>query len=148
MDKEQALAKVGLFANLDGKSLKGIAAIASERNFKSGEYLMKQGESGIGLFMLFEGKVRIEKVDPSGKKVELAENGPGDILGEMTVFDGAPRSASVVAAEDTRCLVLASWEFNAFLKTHAEVALALLPIVVQRFRETNEALTGLNAMRS
>ena len=148
MDKEQALAKVSLFSNLDAKVLRGIAAIASERKFKAGEYLMKQGESGIGLFMILEGKVRIEKSDASGRNVELAENGPGDILGEMTVFDGAPRSASVIASEETSCLVLASWEFNAFLKTHTDVALSLLPIVVQRFRETNEALTGLNAMRS
>ncbi len=148
MDKEQALAKVSLFSKLDAKVLRGIAAIASERKFKAGEYLMKQGESGIGLFMILEGKVRIEKSDAGGNNVELAENGPGDILGEMTVFDGAPRSASVVATEETACLVLASWEFNAFLKTHPDVALALLPIVVQRFRETNEALTGLNAMRS
>jgi len=148
MDKEQALSKVGLFANLDAKALRGIAAIATERNFKENEFLMKQGESGIGLFMILDGKVRIEKTDASGRRVELAENGPGDILGEMTVFDGAPRSASVVATADTRCLVLASWEFNAFLKTHCDVALALLPIVVQRFRETNDALTGLNAMKS
>jgi len=148
MDKEQALAKVGLFSGLDAKLLRGIAGIATERKFKAGDYLMKQGESGIGLFMILDGKVRIEKSDASGKKVELAENGPGDILGEMTVFDGAHRSASVVATEETSCLVLASWEFNAFLKTHPDVALALLPIVVQRFRETNEALTGLNAMKS
>lgn len=148
MDKEQELAKVGLFSRLDPKALRGIAAIATERSFKAGDHLMKQGESGIGLFMILEGKVRIEKTDASGKNVELAENGPGDILGEMTVFDGAPRSASVVAAAETHCLVLASWEFNAFLKAHPDVALSLLPIVVQRFRETNEALTGLTAMRS
>jgi CRP-like cAMP-binding protein len=61
----------------------------------------------------------------------------------MAVFDGAPRSASVAAAEETTCLVLASWEFNAFLKAHPEAALELLPIVVKRFRETNEALIGL-----
>lgn len=148
MDKEQALAKVSLFAQLDAKALRGISTIATERNFKTGEYLIKQGENGIGLFMIMEGAVRIEKTDPSGRKVELAENGPGDILGEMAVFDGAPRSASVVATADTSCLVLASWEFNAFLKAHPDVALALLPIVVQRFRETNEALTGLRAMKN
>jgi CRP-like cAMP-binding protein len=80
--------------------------------------------------------------------VELAENGPGDIMGEMAVFDGAPRSASVVAGVETTCLVLASWEFNAFLKAHPEVALDLLPIVVKRFRETNDALVGLKAIKN
>jgi CRP/FNR family cyclic AMP-dependent transcriptional regulator len=148
MDKEQALAKVTLFERLNPKHLRGIAAICTERSFKTGEYLMKQGESGIGLFIISSGKVRVEKTDAAGRQVELAENGPGDILGEMAVFDGAPRSASVAAAVETTCLVLASWEFNAFLKAHPEAALELLPIVVKRFRETNDALVNLGAIRN
>jgi CRP/FNR family transcriptional regulator, cyclic AMP receptor protein len=147
MDKERALAKVGLFESLNPKYLKGIAGIAAERDFKSGEVLMRQGEEGIGLFIILSGKVRIDKTDASGRNVEIAENGPGDIMGEMAVFDGAPRSASVTASEDTSCLVLASWEFNAFLKAHPEAALELLPLVVKRFRETNEALLGLKAVK-
>lgn len=148
MDKEQALAKVGLFEHLNPKFIKGIAGICTERTFKPGEYLMKQGEDGIGLLIILSGKVRIEKADSSGKSVEIASNGPGDIMGEIAVFDGAPRSASVVADVETTCLVLASWEFNAFLKAHPEVALELLPIVVKRFRETNDALLGLRALKN
>jgi CRP-like cAMP-binding protein len=147
MDKEQALARVGLFENLNPKFIKGLAGIAAERNFKAGEYLMRQGENGIGLFIILEGKVAVEKLDAAGHTVEVASNGAGDILGEMAVFDGAPRSASVSASVDTSCLVLASWEFNAFLKAHPEAALELLPIVVKRFRETNEALVGLRAAK-
>lgn len=148
MDKEQALAKVGLFETLNPKFIKGIAGICTERSFKPGEYLMKQGESGIGLFIILSGRVRIEKTDASGREVEIAENGPGDIMGEMAVFDGSPRSASVKAIADTSCLVLASWEFNSFLKAHPEAALELLPIVVKRFRETNDALVGLKSMKN
>ncbi len=148
MDKDQALAKVSLFEGMNPKHVKGIAGICAERTFKPGEYLMKQGESGIGLFIILSGKVRVEKTDAQGRKVELAENGAGDILGEMAVFDGAPRSASVAAVVETTCLVLASWEFNAFLKAHPEAALEILPIVVKRFRETNEALIGLGSIRN
>lgn len=148
MDKEQALAKVGLFERLNPKHLKGIAGICTERTFKPGDYLMKQGESGIGLFIILSGKVRVEKNNTAGQRVELAENGAGDILGEMAVFDGAPRSASVAAVVETTCLVLASWEFNAFLKAHPEAALEILPIVVKRFRETNDALVGLGSIRN
>jgi len=148
MDKEQALTKVGLFESLNPKYLKGISSICTERNFKPGEYLMKQGESGIGLFIILSGRVRIEKTDASGKQVEIAENGPGDIMGEMAVFDGSPRSASVAAIQETACLVLASWEFNSFLKAHPEAALELLPIVVKRFRETNDALIGLRSIKN
>jgi CRP/FNR family cyclic AMP-dependent transcriptional regulator len=148
MGKDQELAKVGLFAELNPKFLRGLASIATERTFEPGEYLMRQGESGIGLFIILSGKVRVEKTDPNGRNVELAENGPGDILGEMAVFDGAPRSASVSATTPTTSLVLASWEFNAFLKAHPEAALEILPIVVKRFRETNDALINLGAVRN
>jgi CRP/FNR family cyclic AMP-dependent transcriptional regulator len=148
MDKDRALAKVGLFEELNPKYIRGLAGIATERTFKPGEYLMRQGDSGIGLFIILSGKVRVEKTDASGRNVELAENGPGDLLGEMAVFDGAPRSASVSATIETTCLVLASWEFNAFLKAHPEAALELLPIVVKRFRETNDALINLGAVRN
>jgi len=61
----------------------------------------------------------------------------------MAVLDGAPRTATVTATEPTDALVLASWEFNSFLKTHPEVAIDILPIVVKRFRETNDALIGV-----
>jgi len=148
MDKEQALAKVGLFERLNPKYIKGIAAICTERTFKPDDYLMKQGENGIGLFIILSGRVRVEKTNAAGQRVELAENGPGDILGEMAVFDGSPRSASVAAVVETTCLVLASWEFNAFLKAHPEAALDILPIVVKRFRETNEALVGLGSIKN
>ncbi|HTX72587.1 MAG TPA: cyclic nucleotide-binding domain-containing protein [Rectinemataceae bacterium] len=147
MDKEQALAKVGLFESLNPKYIKGIAAICTERTFGPGDYLMKQGENGIGLFIILSGKVKVEKSNAAGQRVELAENGAGDILGEMAVFDGSPRSASVAAVTETTCLVLASWEFNAFLKAHPEAALEILPIVVKRFRETNEALVGLGSVK-
>jgi CRP/FNR family cyclic AMP-dependent transcriptional regulator len=142
MDKELVLSKVGLFEGVAPKHLKGIAAISTERNFPSGAAIVKQGESGVGLFIIVEGRVKVEKRDGSGALVETAENGAGDVIGEMAVIDGAPRTASVFALEDTKCLALTSWEFIAFMKTHPEVALDILPVIVKRFRETNEALVG------
>ncbi|HAP43961.1 MAG: hypothetical protein A2087_10650 [Spirochaetes bacterium GWD1_61_31] len=143
MDKEKLLGGVALFANLQPKHLKGIAQICTERSFKAGDVLIKQGEDGIGLFILITGRVKVTKTNPGGQNVEIASNGAGDILGEMAVLDGAPRTATVTATEPTDALVLASWEFNSFLKTHPEVAIDILPIVVKRFRETNDALIGV-----
>ncbi|TFG84968.1 MAG: cyclic nucleotide-binding domain-containing protein [Spirochaetales bacterium] len=148
MDKENALAKVSLFANLEPKYVKGIAQICTERTFEPGEHLMKQNEDGIGLFIILSGKVKIEKVDASGKLVELASNGPGDILGEFAVLDGAKRTATVTTVEPTTCMVLAAWEFTSFMKAHPEVAIDILPIVVKKFRETNDALIGVSGVRS
>jgi len=148
MSHESALSKVSLFANLEPKYIKGIAQICTERDFVAGDQLMRQGEDGIGLFIILSGKVKIEKTDQSGRQVELASNGPGDIMGELAVLDGAKRTATVTATEPTKCLVLAAWEFMSFMKVHPEVAIQILPIVVTRFRETNDALIGVSGIRA
>lgn len=69
-------------------------------------------------------------------------------MGEFSVLDGAKRTATVTATESTNCLVLASWEFNSFMKAHPEVALDILPIILKRFRETNNALIGITSSSS
>ncbi len=148
MSHEAALSKVSLFANLEPKYIKGIAQICTERDFEAGAQLMRQGEDGIGLFIILSGKVKIEKTDQSGRQVELASNGPGDIMGELAVLDGAKRTATVTATEPTKCLVLAAWEFMSFMKVHPEVAIQILPIVVTRFRQTNDALIGVSGIRA
>lgn len=148
MSKETALAKVGLFANLEPKYIRGIAQICTERTFNEGEVLMRQGDDGIGLYIILSGKVKVEKADQHGKQVELASNGPGDIMGEFSVLDGAKRTATVTAVETTSCMVLASWEFNSFMKAHPEVAIDILPIILKRFRETNDALIGITSARN
>jgi CRP-like cAMP-binding protein len=148
MSHENALSRVSLFSNLEPKYIKGIAQICTERDFAAGDQLMKQGEDGIGLFIILTGKVKIEKTDMSGRQVELAANGPGDIMGELAVLDGAKRTATVTATEPTKCLVLAAWEFMSFMKVHPEVAIQILPIVVTRFRETNDALIGVSGIRA
>jgi CRP-like cAMP-binding protein len=148
MSHENSLATVSLFANLEPKFIKGIAQICTERDFAAGDHLMKQGEDGIGLFIILSGKVKIEKTDASGRQVELASNGPGDVMGELAVLDGAKRTATVTATEPTKCLVLASWEFNSFMKVHPEVAIQILPILVTRFRQTNDALIGVSGVRA
>ena len=131
-----------LFANLSKHHLKGLARACTERTYKSGAAIVKQGNPGVGLFIIVSGSVTVEKTTEQGQRIELATHGPGEVIGEMAVLDGAPRSADVIAQEETKVLILASWDFKSFMNTHPEVALAVLPVVVKRFRETNEALTG------
>lgn len=145
MNKEQLVANISLFRELDKKHIASIAELCTERTFKAGEVLIKQGDEGIGIFIITRGKVKVSKQTPDNRTVEIAENIAGDILGEFAVLDGAPRTATVTATEETDCLVLASWEFNSFMKTYPEVALGILPVVVRKFRETNDALTGVRA---
>ena len=138
-----ALKAVSLFSSLSQRFVNGIARSCMERSFAKDETIVRQGNPGVGLFVIVSGKVKVEKTSGQGKRIELATHGPGEVIGEMSVLDGANRTADVIAVEPTTCLVLSSWDFKSFMDAHPEVALEILPIVVRRFRETNEALTGM-----
>jgi CRP/FNR family transcriptional regulator, cyclic AMP receptor protein len=140
-----ALKAVSLFSRLSQKYLTGIARSCVEREFDEGETIIRQGNPGVGLFVIVSGTVKVVKTNEAGKRMELATHGSGEVIGEMAVLDGANRTADVIAVEPTTCLVLSSWDFRSFMDAHPEVALEILPVVVQRFRETNEALTGMRA---
>ncbi len=143
MKPEEALKQVSLFEGLSNHHIKILAKSCTERAFEKDEFLVRQGNPGIGLFIITSGQVRVEKTTEGGQQLTLATHRAGEVVGEMAVIDGAPRTASVVAQEPTTCLVLPSWAFNTFLEEHPKVALHILPVVVRRFRETNEALIGL-----
>jgi CRP/FNR family transcriptional regulator, cyclic AMP receptor protein len=143
MSKKELLKRVALFSGLDDKYLDLLAPSCHEKTFHAGDVLVEQGKDGIGLVVISTGKVRVMKGNAGGEQVEVATHGPGEFIGEMTVLDGAPRSASVIAVEDSECLILSNWIFRAAMETHPEIALAILPVVVSRFRETNTQLAAL-----
>lgn len=144
-DDIKVLQTVSLFSRLETKQLKTILKACTERHFEPGEFLVEQGNPGVGLFIIRDGTVEIIKTLKDGKPVKIASNGSGDVIGEMSVLDGALRTASVKAQTKVTCLVLSAWSFKSLLEAHPAMALGVLPVVVQRFRETNAALLQLSA---
>ena len=138
----EAIKAVSLFSTLSPRFINGIAKSCVAREFPADETIVRQGNPGVGLFVIVSGKVKVVKTNEQGQRLELATHGAGEVIGEMAVLDGANRTADVIAIEPTTCLVLSSWDFRSFMEAHPEVALEILPVVVKRFRETNEALTG------
>jgi len=106
--------------------------------FESQAIIYSEDDSADSLFVILDGEV-----DLSYHGDSLGVERRGGLIGEMAVLDGANRTADVIAVEDTDSLVLSSWDFRSFMEAHPEVALEILPVVVKRFRETNEALTGM-----
>ena len=146
METESLLKNVKLFSGLSEKNIRRLAKRFKERSYKKGDTIVKQGETGVGLFVIVTGSVSIRKKTAGGDDFEVAVSGPGDFVGEMAVLDDAPRSASVLAIEDTDCLALVSWDFKSLMQEHPEIALEILPVVVQRFRETNDKLLSMSSM--
>jgi len=144
MDREQFLKNVEIFSSLDKKSLKYLAESCSEQTFEKEDVLVHQGDPGSTLLIIVSGKARITKTTADDIIIEVALCGPGDVIGEMSVLDSAPRSASIIAAEKTTCLVLDSQDFLPLLLKHPEITVEILFTVVKRFRDTNQQLLLMN----
>ncbi len=132
-EKAGALARVPLFAGISTESMTRLAAATGEQDFAAGQFIVRQGQIGTGLYIVVDGAVRVLR----GSE-ELADLGPGDFFGEMSVIDQQPRTASVQAITDTRCLGLASWELLQLLQTDTALSLNLIRGLVARIREQGE----------
>jgi CRP/FNR family transcriptional regulator, cyclic AMP receptor protein len=131
--RSELLAACTLFAGVRAEDLPAVAERALEVEFAPDHVIARQGEIGTGLFVIVEGRVRVVR---DGE--ELALLGPGDFFGEMSVIDGLPRVAQVVAIEATRCLALASWEFERLVLDHPSIGLAILRGLSARLRAKTE----------
>lgn len=132
-EKSSALASVPLFAGISSQSMARLADSAGEVEFGPGQFIVRQGQVGTGLYVILDGSVTVLR--GSG---ELARLGNGDFFGELSVIDQQPRNASVRAAEQTTCLALASWDLLALVESDPAFALNLIRGLVGRVRAAGE----------
>ena len=124
------LRRVPLFADLPARDLKQLAAAMRERTFPAGTDVTSEGESGVGFFVITDGRATVT-VDGEARRTL----GEGDYFGEMALIDGGRRSAKITADTDLRCYGMTAWHFRPFLKDHPDVVWALLETLVARLRE-------------
>ena len=141
MDREDMLEKVPIFAGLDRRHLKQLSKVMVPRTFKSGEVIFNENDQAAGFFVITSGKVDVVRDADSDKPQALATLGSGDFFGEMALFEGQARSATVRALEDTELLAMTRWDFSAELNSNAEIAVAVLETVVRRLRELEARLS-------
>jgi CRP/FNR family transcriptional regulator len=129
IDTVDALAKVPLLAGLQRRDLEKLARSFRERRFPEGHVITGEGQPGVGFFVIVEGAAN---VSVGGE--QRATLGPGNAFGEMALIDQGPRSATIVAATDVKCVALSAWEFKPFVEEHPTVAWALLEALAKRLR--------------
>ena len=132
--KSELLAGARLFDGVDAEGMERIAAVAVQVDFPADHVIAREGEIGTGFFVVVEGAVRVVR---DGKTVTTF--GPGDFFGELSVLDGRPRNASVIAQGPTTCLALPTWEFEAVLREEPSVAIAILRELAGRLRDLTQA---------
>ncbi len=128
------LASARLFDGVDAAGMARIAEVAIDVEFPAGHVIARQGDIGSGFFVITEGSVRVTR---DGR--QIATLGPGDFFGELSVLDGRPRTAQVVATEPTACLALSTWDFETVVGEQPGVALAILRGLAGRLRDLTEA---------
>ncbi|HUG49132.1 MAG TPA: cyclic nucleotide-binding domain-containing protein [Candidatus Limnocylindria bacterium] len=132
-EKAAALASLPLFQGASDESLARLCNVTGEVEYSAGQFVVRQGQVGSGLYLIVSGAARVV----SGSH-ELATLGPGDFFGELTVIDQQPRTASVQATQDTVCLAVASWDLLDLLKSDSALALNLIRGLAARVRSNAE----------
>ena len=139
---EALLEEVPFFQLLDRDERIALAAVLDEAQMKSGEVLFNFGDPGDALYLVRKGKVELYVKDHTGARITLAECGPGDFFGELSLLDGGARTATALAHEDTELLVLDRGDLLLFLRRKPDAALDMLTVMGRRIRHSGEMLRG------
>jgi hypothetical protein len=139
-----ALKQVALFSTLTLEQLASVDRLMVTRHYLKGESVFRKGDIGAELYVIVDGEIRVH-LDHGGREVTLARHGAGNVLGEMSVFDEEPRSASAQAITDTTVRVLRRDRLHAIVHEHPEVLLEFIKNLSQRLRAMDEKLESAEA---
>jgi CRP-like cAMP-binding protein len=139
-----ALGVVPLFAGLDAAGLAGLARGMRVRRFRRGETVFHLGDPGDALFIVMSGSIKITLPADTGDEAILATLRPGDFFGELALLDGAPRSATAVAIEQTETYVLSRDGFRELIESQAEMREALLATLAAEVRRLTNHVEELH----
>jgi CRP/FNR family cyclic AMP-dependent transcriptional regulator len=140
------LRRVPLFSMLTTSQAVAVADAVVKRRYRKGEAIVEQGKKSCALTILLTGRARVMIRDARGREVILAILSPGDYMGEMSLIDQAPHSASVVAEVQTDTLVLDQAEFARCLPDSDSMAYAVLKGLVHRLRQADRKIESLALM--
>ena len=142
MDNEELLRKIPLFSDVGKRDIKRLARGCITRTFQPQEPIVQEGTQGLGLYYVISGKVNVVKKGEQGDRI-LATLDAGSPFGEFSLLDGRARSADVVAADETECLILTKGQFDTYLKKSPKIAWSILPFLTERLRDMNTKLEDL-----
>jgi CRP/FNR family cyclic AMP-dependent transcriptional regulator len=144
MQKAKSLIKqVDLFSDLDDNSLELLVSQSRAVNFKKSAIIITEGETGESLYIIEHGSVRIYVSDEKGGEMTIFVQGPGSYIGEISLLDGAPRTASAIALEDTRVLMISKSTFARCISQNPQIAFHIIQSVTQRLRKATNDIRSL-----
>lgn len=142
----ELIRRVPLFSMLTEAQAVSVADAVVKRRFKRGEVIVEQGKKSNALFILLNGRARVLTADSRGREVILATLQPGDHIGEMSLIDNEPHSATVRAEVQTDVLMLGRVEFARCLPENTSMTYAVMRGLVQRLRHADRKIESLALM--
>ncbi len=142
-DRQRALSLlegIPLFSEIPPHHLRELARFARSESFASGTVIVKMGDPGSTLYVVKSGQVNVVRDQEDGPGISLATFGPGEFFGELSIFDGERRSATVIAVEDTETVTLGRFDLMRVVSHNPQIGLSLLKSLSARLRETDARL--------
>jgi len=134
------LRRVPVFSDLGEEELRRVADVAVPRQFGAGHAVFREGDESDTCYIVRSGHARAVREHSDGRSLTLANFGPGDIFGELSMFDDERRSATVETLEDTEAIAILGADMRRLLREHSELAVKLIGALGRRLRESNERL--------
>src|SRR3954451_18893879 len=136
----ELLSGVPVFATLGPAELAQVAQVVVPRTFEAGQVVFREGDASDTCYVIREGHARALREHPDGRAITLATFGPGDIFGELAMFDDERRSATVEALDGLDCVAILGPDMRRIMREHAEISVKLVIALGRRLRETNQRL--------
>jgi CRP/FNR family transcriptional regulator, cyclic AMP receptor protein len=134
------LGRVPVFSALGEEDIARVAEVTVPRRFDAGEVVFREGDESSTCYIVRSGRARAVREHPDGRSITLANFGPGDIFGELAMFDNERRSATVETLEKTEAIAILGGDMRRLLREHADIAVKLVAALGRRLRESNERL--------
>jgi CRP/FNR family cyclic AMP-dependent transcriptional regulator len=139
----EVLRRVSLFASLGDDVFAALTDKLIEVDLPRGSSVFREGDQGDQLYFIVSGKIKLGRTTEDGRENLLGILGPGDLFGELALFDPSPRTATATAVSGTRLGSLKNEDLRTLLETHSEFSAQLLQALARRLRRTNESLADL-----
>ncbi len=139
-DTVALLRRVPVFSTLAEDDLGRVADVAVPRRFGASEVVFREGDESNTCYIVRLGKARAIRAHTDGRSITLANFGPGDIFGELAMFDNERRSATIETLAVTEVIAILGGDMRRLMREHPEIAVKLIAALAQRLRDTNERL--------
>jgi CRP/FNR family transcriptional regulator len=140
---DDVLSEAPLFEALNEEDASALRAGIIDVDLDRGERLFAEGDTGDKLYIILSGKIKLTKAAPDGRENLLSVHGPGEMFGELSLFDPIPRTSSATAVTSARLAGIAHDDLRTWLNTRPEVAMHLLQALAQRLRRINDVKADL-----